>query len=374
MKRTSTEIPSLDAQKKELIESDPRLTRRQALQSMLLGGIALAAAPVETLAAGMPTPSVPYLNDILGVGGDLRYQSTYRRGVVVEAKSKSVYPYNTYSANPARALQQLDAVAMRLTGRTNPRDAWSSFVGPGDKVGVLLDARGSRQSRVQGATIKALIACLQRSGVRPNDIILWTTNATELSALGLRLNWSNRGVRIVGANQLGYDSRYTYKVPGMFKPFVLSKIVTQHCNVLINLASLEDHPVLGCRLCLAQEVTQAFSNGMLFERFWGGARGLGILSLRPILKNKFVLHLIDGLAGQYNGNLGKWRPGVIIGGTDPVAVDRVGFAWIDTYRTQRGLTSITNSRRSPLYLNQAANNGLGVANLSQIKRIRLTLP
>jgi hypothetical protein len=251
-------------------------------------------------------------------------------------------------------------LVMKLTGQPNGQAAWGTWFGPGDKVGILIDAAGSPATRVQTATVAAVVGGLRIAGVRSNDIIVWAHKGQDLVAAGFPLNWTSNGVRFVGANQLPYDKTHGFPIQsGFFAQTLPATSLLTTCRFIINIASLEDHPVLGYRLALANQVLGSFQNPQHFEKHWGGTVGIGEIAVRPAFRQKFVLHILDGLRGTYDGEAANWHAQVYLGSTDPVALDRVAGSLIDMARRRSGLNQITNSQRSARYIDVAAMNNAG---------------
>lgn len=351
-------------------------SRREILRAGvgLAAGALLAGHDAWAKPARLPRPKIPHLSNIKDAGGMIRGQGMNYPGHVVQIHHRNAYPNSVYPVKAAAATKMMNAFIMRLTGKSSLREAWGRFFGPGDRVGILVDPVGTAQTRTRTPLINAIVAGLLHAGLKHNQIAVWAPHGKHLAFLGYNLNWSNRGVRVVGADQMGYDQRYKYNLQtGLFgSACYVSKLVSQWCTHIINLATLEDHPVLGCRLALAQEVLSSFSSSQNLARHWGGPH-IGAAAANPVLRKRFTLHIIDGLAGSYNGANGIWHPQLLFGGTDPVAVDRVGFSLIDAKRREASLTQISAQRNSPRFINAAALNGLGVANIMNIKHRKYTI-
>ena len=86
----------------------------------------------------------------------------------------------------------------------------------------------------------------------------------------------------------------------------------------------------------------------------------------PIVQSRVRLHITDAFKIIYDkGPLDKdprtrAPHGTIYASTDPLALDRVGLEVIDTERQKRGLRSLKKSGREPLYLQHAADLGIGL--------------
>jgi len=61
--------------------------------------------------------------------------------------------------------------------------------------------------------------------------------------------------------------------------------------------------------------------------------------------------------------------GALVFGADPVATDAVGWRIIEEIRAKKGLPSLTEEQREPLYLATAERMGLGTADPGRIEVI-----
>ncbi|MBU47613.1 MAG: hypothetical protein CL920_02825 [Deltaproteobacteria bacterium] len=339
-----------------------------------LAGLCLGAEDLFAADDTLTHQKIPHLSGIGDVGGMVRGVGQRRQGYVLEVHHRSVYPNTIYPVKGAAAKQMVDTFIKTYTKKSTVADAWGQFVGPGDVVGILVDAIGKQQARVRPAVIKAIALGLIAAGVNANHIIVWTRHGKYLPQVGFKINWTKNGVRAVGADQMGFDARHGFRIKsGLFgQTCAISKIVSRYCTHIINVASLQDHPVIGCRLSLAQQILASYSCSGSFVRKWGGP-DIGVISKQTIIRQKFILHMIDGLAGTYDGGLSGWNPQVIMGGTDPVALDRIGFSKIEAARRRTAATLISNSRRNPQYIGLADTNGLGESDLLKIKHQKVFL-
>jgi len=105
----------------------------------------------------------------------------------------------------------------------------------------------------------------------------------------------------------------------------------------------------------------------------------------PEVRKKVVLHMVDALEACYdqgpvpNNPRAIWAPKTIWFGTDPVALDAVGYKIIDAKRVEMGLPLLKDSiaydkgMRPVDQIDLAAALGLGVRDLARIKIDRIDL-
>jgi len=108
----------------------------------------------------------------------------------------------------------------------------------------------------------------------------------------------------------------------------------------------------------------------------------------PVIRNKAVLHILDGIQGVYHGGPGAnprfiWEHRTLYFATDPVALDRVGWQAIDAKRVEAGMQPLLQAppdpfstfvRRQPEHVEIAGALGLGEADPEkiQVRRVKLT--
>jgi len=97
----------------------------------------------------------------------------------------------------------------------------------------------------------------------------------------------------------------------------------------------------------------------------------------PPLRDKVVLNIVDGLRGCYEGGPGA-NPQFICNyntmliGTDPVAVDRIGYEIVLKKRIEEGVQEEENPVGIK-FMQMADDLGLGVSDPEKIKRVELTV-
>ena len=355
--------------------SPPDLTRRELIERTPL-------AALGAVLPALPATRLPSLDPIRPAGAAVGGLAIPRLpGRVISVHHKSLYRYMSSSPDPARVRQAVDALVTRLTGKAAAADAWASFAGAGDVVGILPDLFGGPRLRTRRVVVDAVVKGLRAAGVGENDIVIWGSSARLLQSSGYRINWSKTGLRCVGADQLGYDGRRSYRLGGgVFggRSCAIAKIVNSVCRSIINLPVLRDHPVFGCHLAIPNLAIASFQNSGNFARYPGGYPVLGDIASWPEIRQKFVLHIIDGIEGTFGGRMAAgggsaWRPQLFIGGTDAVAVDRMGFAIIEATRRRNGMGLIAATRRKPRYIWGAERHGAGTATIGRIKETKVQL-
>ena len=103
--------------------------------------------------------------------------------------------------------------------------------------------------------------------------------------------------------------------------------------------------------------------------------GLARVSHPPqdVIRSRMRLHITDGFKVIYNGGPLDRDPRArvpheaVYVSTDPVAMDRIGWQVVDKWRVDRGLPTLEKAKREPIYIQRAADMGLGIADLNRIR-------
>lgn len=234
----------------------------------------------------------------------------------------------------------------------------------------------------------AIVAGLKSAGLPEGNLIVWDKYQSELIEAGYSIQDSTQSVRVVGVIPgIGFDPDSTYRFPHVGKLIWgdllfgkdrteeisaeshLTRLVTQQITKLINVSVLTDHHEVGLSGSLLNLALGSVDN---VRRFANDAEAcesaVPEICALPAIREKAVLHIIDGLLGQYT--LGPnihpqstWHNGTIYLSTDPVALDTIALEEIESQRRRTGLSSVTNRAR---YISFAGEAGLGVADRSQI--------
>ncbi|MHB8054628.1 MAG: DUF362 domain-containing protein, partial [Candidatus Aminicenantales bacterium] len=296
--------------------------------------------------------------------------------------------------DPAAVGRMLRSGLQALTGTERPL---SRFFSPKDRVGLKINCLGRPLLYTHHELVQAMIGELTEFGIPENKIIVWDRWQPHMTASKFVLNTTGRGVRCYGTEGFGEAGRRIdpdvayvsdFDVPGERAGGTasrLSSIFTKDCDKIVNLAILKDHNSSGYTMCLKNLGFGVCDNN---DRFhlppYIGPFIAGVCAL-PIVREKVVLHLIDGLEGCYDQGPDPSNPRVIFSpktlwlGTDPVALDTIGYRVIDEKRVAEGLPRLkdTPSYSGPMrpvdQVELAAAKGLGVCDLDRIKVERIDL-
>jgi uncharacterized protein (DUF362 family) len=147
-----------------------------------------------------------------------------------------------------------------------------------------------------------------------------------------------------------------------------SSICTNGVTKIINVPILKNAGA-SVTLCLKNLAFGAITNtGRLHKQLW--AETCAEVPAFPPLRDKTVLNIVDGIKGCYQGGPGA-NPefitafNTLLVGTDPVAVDRIGYDMILATRREKKIQQ-EESPRGRAFLELAAQLGLGTADRARI--------
>ena len=146
-----------------------------------------------------------------------------------------------------RMLSLLDRAMQALFDRDNPIETWKKLVRPGETVGLKVNALGGRGFSSNLQLVEAICERLQEAGIKANDIVVWDRDSDELEHAGFHVSTGGNRVQCFGTDRVDYEQELvTHGSVGSR----LSKILTQRCNVLINVPVLKDHDGAGVTIAL----------------------------------------------------------------------------------------------------------------------------
>ncbi len=314
------------------------------------------------------------------------------RGRVVQVEHPQSIVDGKYQAEPVH--QMLYKGMTQLTGAPDIASAWRVFFEPGDVVGIKVNPVGSPHVISAAEVVREIIFGLKSAGVKANDIVVYDRYRAQFLKAGFD-KWLPEGVRTSSAANdyetvqqaiEGYDPDHymdmALTLPGYdlnnltARRSFASRFITREVSKLVNLAVLKDHQSAGVTLALknlshglVNNVNRSHSTRTLNVC---GAFIPAVVSM-PVIRNKAVLHILDGIKGLYHGGPGArpqfvWEHKRIYFASDPVALDRVGWREIDRKRLALGMRTIAEDRpdqystylsRQPEHVEIAGALGLG---------------
>jgi uncharacterized protein (DUF362 family) len=368
------------------------LTRRHCLQAVI------GATTVRGLALGAQVASKSERTKLSMPG--------LYRGKVVAIENPASIVSGQYQAEPVRAMMRRGM--SELTGGTWV-EAWKQFFEPGDVVGIKVNPVGQSSGVISAPEVmREILAGLNAAGIKNKDIVVYDRYRKQFFGAGFD-KWLPEGVRTSYAAEdyegiqqdiKGYDPDHymdmALTLPGYdinnltARRSYASRFITSEVNKLINLAVLKDHQSAGVTLCLKNlshgSVNNVARSHATVSMNTCGAFIPAVVSM-PVIRNKVVLNILDGVKGLYHGGpSGRpqfvWEHKTLYFGTDPVALDHVGLKVIDEKRVSVGMKRTIDDtpdkfdtfvHKQPEHIEIAGAMGLGEWDEKKIdvKKIRI---
>jgi uncharacterized protein (DUF362 family) len=328
------------------------------------------------------------------------------RGRVIAVQNAASIVAGQFQSEPIR--QMIRKGMAELTGTDGGADAWRQFAGPGDVVGIKLNPVGQPHVMSSPDVVREIIAGLNSAGVKPKDIVVYDRYRKQFFNAGFD-KWLPEGVRMSHAAEdykemqmeiEGYDPDHymdmALTMPGYdinnltARRSYASQFITKQVNKLINVPVLKDHQSAGITLALknlshglVNNVNRSHSTYTLNAC---NAFIPAVVSM-PVIRNKVVLNILDGIKGLYHGGPGAkpqfvWEHKTMYFATDPVALDHIGWNVIDEKRVAVGMKRLVDDKpdqfshyvhRQPEHVEIAGAMGLGEWDEKKIDLRRVNL-
>jgi uncharacterized protein (DUF362 family) len=296
--------------------------------------------------------------------------------------------------------RMLERSMLTLTGAAGVREAWQQFVSPGDVIGLKVNPVAGKLLSTSPQLVRAVIRQLREAGIPAERIVIWDRREFEMHEVGFTTE-AFPGIRITGTERkdaqgsfhnaegklysekvIDRDWYYWADVEGEYDdstmPYMVNggkysyftSICTREVTKIINLPILKNAGA-SVTLCLKNLAYGAISNtGRLHKQLW--AETCAEVPAFPPLRDKVVLNIVDGIKGCYQGGPAADPQffatfNTLLVGTDPVAVDRVGYEIILKKRIEQKIQKEENPR-GRTFLELAEKLGLGIADPARVER------
>jgi uncharacterized protein (DUF362 family) len=247
-----------------------------------------------------------------------------------------------------------------------------SIIGRNDRVSIKVNCLAGKGLSTEKMLVTALIMKLTALGVKADNIIVWDRLNDDLERAGYELNFGG-GVKYLGNDYAGYtEDFYSFGEVGS----LLSKVVTEMSDVIINVPVLKDHGIVGVSASM-KNMFGAIHNPNKYHPDTGDPYVADVNAI-PEIKNKIKLIVCDATRLQYEAGP-PYHPkycedynGLIIS-EDPVALDYEAWKIIEDKRNEHSLKTLKDAGRHPSYIFTAADSAhaLGFADDAKIKVIRV---
>ena len=274
--------------------------------------------------------------------------------------------------------EMLSHAMIKLTGLESVKEAWREFVLPHDIIGIKINPIGGKKLCTHRILVDTIVDQLYEAGVLRNQVIIWDRFEAHLINAGYKINSSNQGARCIASDSdgVGYDDETFYETEkdveirreGRSIASRYTKILTDKVTAIINVPILKHHAITGISGCLKNLAFGSVDNTLRFHSNpLNCDPSIGDIFAHPVIKDKVVLNIADGLLAAFDGGPvydpnGVWKYGGLLVSPDPVAVDQIVLETINEKRQEAGLKPAQSAK----YIRSSWRLGLGTNNLDEV--------
>ncbi|HLA40823.1 MAG TPA: DUF362 domain-containing protein, partial [Candidatus Glassbacteria bacterium] len=233
------------------------------------------------------------------------------------------------------AAGMLELLIRRLSGAASGREGWRKILGNARTVGLKPNCLAGRGVSSSPQFVDALCRQITDSVPSVSRIVIWERSDRDLTGGGFEITTSGR-VQCYGNDRGGYSRDLV--VEGSVGSLV-SSVVLDTTDVLINLPVLKDHGIVGLSVGMKNHYGAVHNpNKYHLNR---GDPYVADLNRLKVLREKNVLTIVEAFTAQYEGGPAyrpqwSWPAGLVLASTDPVALDRVSWRMIEAKRAEAG--------------------------------------
>jgi len=286
--------------------------------------------------------------------------------IVAYRADPGVFAKNGHDDARVRAL--VNNAVTALVDVKDPAEAFRALIEPNDVVAIKVNCLAGPGMSSSVSVVNALVLGLRSIGIQHRDIIIWERSSAELERVGFKLNrHSDTAPLCYGNDEGGFEKKI---VTSGEVGSLWSNVLAHRASALINVPVLKDHDLSGVG-CGMKNMYGAIHNPNRYhdnncDPF------VADVNAHPYVRDRLRLVLADALTAQYHGGPARvashqWRPGAVIAGADPVALDAVAKKIIEEERSRHGMATLKESKRPPKWLETASARGLGEHRIDKIR-------
>ena len=294
--------------------------------------------------------------------------------------------------------RMLEGALLTLTGASSIGAAWREFVTPDDIVGLKVNPVAGKLLSTSPQIVHVIISQMQKAGISLKNIVIWDRREFELHETGFTSD-AFPGVRITGTERKDAQGSFRDKSGALYSEAVIDRdwsywadveekydeetfpymvnegknsyftgICTKEVTRIINIPILKNAGS-SITLCLKNLAFGAITNTSRLHKTLWHETCAEVPAFAP-LRDKVVLNIVDGVKGCYQGGPAA-NPqfittfNTVLAGTDPVAVDRIGYDIILKKRLEEKIQKEENPK-ARTFMDLAQNLGLGTADRGKI--------
>jgi Domain of unknown function (DUF362) len=297
-----------------------------------------------------------------------------------------------YRSNPAVVRGMVNRVVLAVTGQHDLAHAWGSLVAPDDKIGIKISAAGGELFTTHRDIVNAVVDGLVAAGHARSSIVVWDRSLGGIKEAGYRPDAEGYQIKSIAPRD-GYDPKAMFTAPLGGKliwgdlefrtdrgtvPLLtdqdttsddshFARILSSEVTKIINIPVMSDSATCGIAGCLYNMTIPNIDNWRRFASGRWGNTAIAEIYGMPIVRQKVVLNIMDGLVAQYAG---APRPepnfavhhATILASKDPVAIDALTVRQLEEWRAKARFAPI-----APLAQHVQAAGQLRIGNAEVIE-------
>ena len=347
------------------IERDGELSRR-----LFLGGAAAVAASGALLRSAPALAGTdPGMKTSLAASPPSGFTPFAAPGRIAKVKKAGCLMPNGYYPKDADAKEMLRRSLQELTGKSDLAQAAGLFVHKDDKVCVKVNGIGTKNMGTNKELVLPFIEAMIASGVKPENITVLEQYGSFLA--GTRIDDKNVPAGVKISLHMNNDATMPSRViPGTGVSTKFVRALTE-ATALINFSLIKDHSICGYTGCLKNMTHGMSINPHDFHTHHASPQ-IAMMAAQDVIKSRLRLNIVDGFKVMAHGGPLFKQPQYVVAhesvyvSTDPVAMDAIGWEIVEAERANFKMKSLTDDGRTPAYIKEAADLGLGIADRKSI--------
>src|SRR5438034_9557617 len=270
-----------------------------------------------------------------------------------------------YKTNSRVVREMVNRLVLVATGQPDLARAWGSLISPNDKIGIKISAAGGELFTTHHDVVTAIVDGLVAAGHPRGSIIVWDRSLQGTKEAGYKKAADGFELKSIAPRD-GYDPKATFTAPllgklvwgdvdyisdrGKSEPLSdtentssvshFSRILSSDVTKIINVPVMSNSTTNGIAGCLYNVTIPNIDNWRRFSQGTPfGAESIAIIYANPVISQKVVLNIMDGLLAQYGGGPASQpnfalHHATLYASKDPVALDAVALKQLDSWRAK----------------------------------------
>ncbi|MEB2310784.1 MAG: DUF362 domain-containing protein [Sorangiineae bacterium] len=272
---------------------------------------------------------------------------------------------------PEVARHMLEKGLTAFTGAPNVVEAMKKFIHKDDVVAIKVNGIALDTLATNFEVVLPVVEAVLGVGVPADKITVYEQYPTFLwgTRVGKKGYVLPAGVKTATHNNANHPMPDIRVYQGIKTRY--SRFLTE-ATAVINISMIKHHSICGYT-GLMKNMTHGNVNNPEDHHAHAASPQIAMLYNHPIVTSRQRLNITDGFKVKYDlGPLDKQPAtktphGAIYVSTDPVAMDSLGWKIVDDERKERKLKLLSQLQNAPRYIETAAELGLGVRDLNQIR-------